>query len=80
MGEPRIHDCDPDFRRRPKTNRYCWHCQRDLSAGSGSIVFLVLESYSLVHPKDREMVQCESVLIGPECLRKQKVPKDFVLR
>ena len=42
-------------------------------------MFVVLDSFSLVHPSDRQSVQCESVLIGPECLRKQKVPRDFVL-
>ena len=29
-----IGDCDPDFRRDPKTNAYCVRCQKDLKPGT----------------------------------------------
>jgi hypothetical protein len=74
---PRLIHCNPDYRRDPKTDRYCWHCQRDLANNCGSAVNVVFDSMAIVHPMDKHLVESESCLMGPECLRSQSVPVEF---
>ena len=48
----------PDFRRDPRTNRYCVVCQRDLKEGQPHrIVMFELDTYDAVHSEDWEAAQ-----------------------
>ena len=78
--QPRLHQCDPDYRRTPKTDRYCWHCQRDIKHESVIAKTFVCADpiMCVVHPDDSHMVDCSLLEIGPECLK--KIPFAFIVR
>lgn len=45
------YDCDPDFRRDPKTNLFCWRCQRDLKPEQPKRWIHLINDFSqIVHP------------------------------
>jgi hypothetical protein len=51
---------DPDFRRDPKTNRYCIMCSRDLKPGQPHrMVMYELDRYEAIHSEDWEIAQSE---------------------
>jgi hypothetical protein len=51
---------DPDFRRDPKTDRYCILCQRDLTPGQPHrIVRWELDRWEAIHPDDMERARVE---------------------
>lgn len=76
---PRTHACEPDYRMDPKTERYCWCCQRDLKPGAGRKVYVMFDDMQLVHPADVDAAGlCVSSLMGPECIKKNKVPPEFL--
>jgi len=74
---PRIIDVDPDFRRNPKTDRYCFYCQRDLKPGVGYTIFVVDLCLQVVHPEDKNMIESFECLIGPECAK--RIPQEYVV-
>lgn len=68
---------DPDFRRRPKTARFCEMCQRDLKPGQPHrIVRCELDKYEAIHPEDWEPASVEisrpivEFMIGMDCARR----------
>lgn len=80
LEQPRLIQCDPDYRKTPKTNRYCWHCQKDLENGQEKAVYVDLGTMSIVHPDDRHLVNSVMCLIGKTCIRNQKIPDEFTIR
>lgn len=51
---------DPDFRRNPKTNRYCIICQRDLKEGQPHRrICYELDVYEAVHADDWEIAAAD---------------------
>lgn len=74
---------DPDFRREPKTARYCVLCQRDLKEGQPHrSVKWELDVYAAILPEDYAVAESEirarrshrepieSGLVGMDCARK----------
>jgi hypothetical protein len=74
---------DQDFRRWPKTDRYCTMCHRDLAPGRACReVRWELDKYEAIHPDDWERASVEIPasrqaygavqrgLIGMDCARK----------
>jgi hypothetical protein len=63
---------DPDFRREPKTERYCCRCQKDLGAAAVR-VYLRGDGATVVHPSDvedyREAGDIGWWWIGLDCAR-----------
>lgn len=46
-------DCDPDFRRNPKTKFFCWRCQKDLKLSQAvRYAYFVADWQLIVHPED----------------------------
>jgi hypothetical protein len=76
---PRIHECDPDYRRDPKTDYYCWHCNRDLKQGRGHSVLVVEEVAGLLHPEDKNQTVSVECKMGSECVKSQNVPREFLI-
>lgn len=73
---------DPDFRRTPKTDCFCYMCQKDIK-GSSSTVFLSRDdTFVLLKVADVcDLIDVEliwPVLIGPEC--EKQVPVDYKIR
>jgi hypothetical protein len=75
---PRTKNVDPDFRRDPKTERYCVVCQRDIAPErpAHEVMWLWDES-AVVHPDDWHLIPAEDIggsvhmgLVGPRCRRK----------
>lgn len=53
---------DPDFRRDPKTVRYCGRCQRDLVDGQPyRLVMYELDRYEAIHSDDWEAAEQDIV-------------------
>ena len=51
---------DPDFRRQPKTDRWCEMCQRDLKSGQPHrVIRWELDKYEAIHPDDWESAAVE---------------------
>lgn len=46
-------DSNPDFRRKPKTDVYCWRCQKDLAPNQPKrwVVFTA-DGSAIIHPDD----------------------------
>jgi hypothetical protein len=74
---------DPDYRRYPKTNRYCGVCQRDLKPGQPHRRILYeLDTMNAVHGEDWEIATAEITarrtardpvsieLVGMDCARR----------
>ena len=75
---------DPDYRRDPKTDRYCYRCQRDLKPGQPfRYIAYELDRPEAIHADDWEAAKIEIVarraphldafVIGPvgmDCARK----------
>ena len=85
MTEIRRKWMDPDFRRDPKTGRFCLICQRDLKDGQPHRrVMYELDRYEAIHSEDWEQAERQipptrpqyghdSVLIHPigmDCARR----------
>lgn len=76
----RTFNTDPDFRRRPRTDRFCCICQRDLSIDSiGRQVFILGNGWRVVYPDDVAEYVASShnednpigwCLIGSECVKR----------
>lgn len=75
---PRLFYGDPDFRRQPKTKRFCYHCQKDLTCLAKHFI-LVCDDGSLhvVDPEDANRVPHQQCEIGPECAK--YYPREFVV-
>lgn len=59
---------DPDFRREPKTLRYCLICQRDLKPGQPHrIVRYELDKFEAIHTEDWELAEQEIPPRWAEC-------------
>src|SRR3990167_9410732 len=51
----RFTDLDGDFRRDPKTDRFCVRCQKDMKLGqSARVVHLVGGGHLVLHPSDED--------------------------
>lgn len=74
---------DPDYRRDPKTGRYCEACQRDLKQGQPHrLIMWELDTMDAVHGEDWEVARDEIAarraarnpvntgLIGMDCARR----------
>lgn len=59
MTEPRLKgvgEVDPDFRRQPKTQRFCWRCQKDLKSDQKTRwIHLVDGGGAILHPEDEHL-------------------------
>ena len=78
MEDSHFHCADPDFRRNPKTDRFCWHCQRDLKIGVGYKIFVSKEFVlNLIHKEYKDLYEHYECLIGPECAK--HIPLDFIV-
>lgn len=65
---------DPDFRREPKTGRYCCRCQRDIAPGAPARrIYLRNNGAVALHPADVPAHALPDdigwALLGPECAR-----------
>ena len=76
---PRTHYTNPDFRRDPKTNRFCCVCQRDIKGKPAGFVYLAGGGMDVYHledaPHQEDALRWE---VGSECLK--KIPAEFVER
>lgn len=50
---------DPDFRRDPKTDLYCFVCQKDLKKGFRYLGHAIMGATEVVHPDDRQIADRE---------------------
>lgn len=50
---------DPDFRRDPKTDLYCFVCQRDIKKGFRYLGHAIMGATEVVHPDDRQIADRE---------------------
>lgn len=67
----RTKDMDPDYRREPKTNRYCVRCQKDIGANQGARRVWTPDGqwHMVVHPED--VIHGDVAhLIGSDCAKK----------
>lgn len=75
----RTHFTDPDYRKDPKTDRFCGLCQRDLKPGARVVQAIEAdgEHGCIVHPEDASAEELEhyKMLVGPECAK--KVPPEY---
>lgn len=67
----------PDYRREPRTSRYCAHCQKDIKAGSPAReVQIVHDGAAILHPDDWDNWNNAYTdgrgrhLIGADCARR----------
>lgn len=74
-----IYDVDPDFRRDPKTDVFCWRCQKDLKPGqSRKWVHIINGGTDLLHPDDEDQYDAIANAatdlgcfpVGMDCARK----------
>lgn len=79
----RVLTTDPDFRREPKTNRFCALCQKDLPL-THRWAFYVCDGFAVVHPEDTDRyVGGDGQMvwgwqpIGNDCAK--KFPPDWTL-
>lgn len=66
-------DCNPDFRRKPQTDFFCWRCQKDLDRTQPhALVVFSLDGEFILHPGDIEAIDaCLNVLpVGMDCAKK----------
>lgn len=68
---------DPDFRREPKTDHWCFLCQKDLKPGAPyRVIRMELDVFHAIHPDDWEAAKTEITRpieqwqIGPDCARR----------
>jgi hypothetical protein len=78
-AEYRLHHTSPDYRRNPKTNRFCALCQRDI-LGPSVRAYALDGPQCLVHPADAAAASQAGgdvfvVELGPECAK--LIPQDF---
>lgn len=78
--ENELHGCftkwtDPDFRPRPKTDRHCLMCGKDLRQDRRArLVRCFHDTYSAIHPIHYEKAQASGIkvetwFLGPDCAR-----------
>lgn len=59
------YDCDPDFRREPKTQVFCWRCQKDLKPNqSRRWIHLVDGGMKILHPDSESEYVSDSGEMG----------------
>lgn len=69
-------DCDPDFRRDPKTQLFCWRCQKDLKPDQAKRwIHLVDGGNQILHPDSEgdyrsDEADCGFLPVGMDCARK----------
>ena len=69
-------DCDPDFRRNPKTSFFCWRCQKDLKPEqSVRWIHLINGGTDILHPEsESEYVPDNGDMamfpVGMDCAKK----------
>lgn len=67
---------DPDFRREPKTDLFCYCCQKDIKPGSNyRMIHVIAGGAKVLHPdSEADFVagagDMGSFPIGPDCARK----------
>lgn len=81
----RTADLDPDYRRDPKTDSWCFRCQKDLKPDQPRRwIAYELDTFDVIHPDDFEVARADiserraayhgdAVIVGPvgqECVRK----------
>lgn len=72
----RTHFLGPDFRRIPKTKKWCCICSRDLKGDTGKRVRVDNEADCLViHPDDATEGNSYAGWVGPECAK--QIPPEF---
>jgi len=75
MNAIRTRWADPDFRRQPKTKRFCLICQRDLKpAQAHRVILWEVDRYEAIAPADWararvEIAALEQGPIGLDCAR-----------
>jgi hypothetical protein len=50
---------DPDFRRMPKSNTYCFVCQKDITKAVPYLGHAAFGCVEVIHPEDREIADRE---------------------
>jgi hypothetical protein len=69
---------DPDFRRAPKTNDFCFRCQKDLKPGQARRWLTFVTNMEVAHPADLHLVDenspayCGMYPVGADCARTMK--------
>lgn len=69
-------DCDPDFRRNPKTQFFCWRCQKDIKPDQPHLFVHLVDGGSLIlHPdSEQDYVSdsgdCGSFPVGMDCAKR----------
>lgn len=70
---------DPNFRRRPKTDRFCCVCYKDLK-GKSKNVRLGLDGFCyLVLPTEANDSNSKLAEVGNDCAKKEKIPKQYFI-
>lgn len=70
----RVKCIDPDYRRDPKTKRFCIRCQRDIYDGAKyMLVYIRASGHEAVHPRFAKLLADSKELgwqpIGMDCAR-----------
>lgn len=69
------YDCDPDFRREPKTQVFCWRCQKDLKPGQKRReIHLINGGNMILHPASESEYapdggDCGFLPVGMDCAK-----------
>lgn len=66
-------DSNPDFRRQPKTERYCWRCQKDLGANQPArFITFTADGEHIIHPADIDQATATlgAFPVGLDCAAK----------
>lgn len=70
-----VKNLDGDYRREPKTDRFCVRCQKDIKEGSPSrAVHIVNGGHLILHPDDESSYvpdsgDCGIYLVGMDCAK-----------
>ena len=70
MKTMNLMDCDPDFRRKPKTDCYCMICQKDIKGAHR--VILMTDNDEIIHPSSDipAEVKANFYSVGNDCAKR----------
>lgn len=66
----RTKEFDGDYRRQPKTDRYCTYCQKDIKPESRTRSVYIVEEH-MIHPDDKHLYEGDvgTFIVGLDCAR-----------
>ncbi len=80
MTSPRLKEFDGDYRRQPKTDRYCTYCQRDIKPNSLTRTVQIVNEHFILHPEDTSTYNgtIQRFIVGADCA--QKIGLEWTLK